>query len=205
MWHICWMSTLVRTKHSAFLRQIMNTKVVQPLGGHSIINNTYTVCMIGWANYQPPPATCNREQITEFWFRFRPRHLQRFGQRCVPYLQCTPPHLQSRLVRPSKRCRVWTMIYTPISHANHKSIYRYFWGEIVHPYFLLRCYFDRCLYWIMPCIAMRFSMVYTSTLDNTRSTCNRAIQFIFKYIKKTGTSHSWHVAWFIPEIWIWCH
>lgn len=66
-----------------------------------------------------------------------PRHLQRFGQRCVPYLQCTPPHLQSRLVRHSvhRRDAECVMIDTPISHANHKSIYRYFFGEIVHPTF----------------------------------------------------------------------
>lgn len=28
--------------------------------GVTRLNNTYTVCMIGWANYKPPPATCNR-------------------------------------------------------------------------------------------------------------------------------------------------
>ena len=51
MWHICWMSSLVKTKHSAFLRQIMNTKVVQPLGGHSI--KQYLHCLYDWMSKLP--------------------------------------------------------------------------------------------------------------------------------------------------------
>ena len=67
---------------------------------------------------------------------FFPRHLQRFGQRCVPCLQCTPPHLQSRLVRHRNRCRKFVMIYIHQYHMQITNPYiDIFLGEILHPTF----------------------------------------------------------------------